>query len=232
VLPSDALLIDDLLIDALLLDFDGTIVDTERTVLAAWRAEYAAHGLVLDERIWRSTVGGVSDQYAVLAELVGPGFDLPAVRASVHRRESALVRDLPARAGVRECIHRARAVGLRLAVVSSSPAYWVTGHLDRLGLRPAFDTVVTRESAVTPKPAPDLYLEALDRLAVAPTRALVVEDAANGVTAARAAGLRCQAFPNEVTVHQDLSHADEVLPLGTTELWDAVQRLALLENDT
>ena len=107
----------------------------------------------------------------------------------------------------------------------------MTGHLDRLGLLSAFEVVVTRESAPRAKPAPDLYLEALARLAVSPDRALVVEDAANGVAAARAARLRCLAFPNAVTVHQDLSDADEILALGTVELWDAVRRTARLEAD-
>jgi HAD superfamily hydrolase (TIGR01509 family) len=219
--------LDALPLDALLIDFDGTIVDTESTVLAAWRAEYAAHGLVLDERVWRSTVGGVTDRYAVLAELVGDGFDRARVRASVRGREGALVGDLPPRPGVRECIERAVADGLRLAVVSSSPLSWVRGHLERLGLLGAFEVVVTRESAPRAKPAPDLYLEALARLAVAPHRAFVVEDAANGVAAARAAGLRCLAYPNAVTVHQDLSEADALLAPGGEDLWTAVRRAAL-----
>ncbi len=212
-------------LDALLIDFDGTIVDSESSILASFSEEYAAHGLALDEEAWRRTVGGVSDRYAVLAELVGEGFDRATVQANVRRRENVRVRDVPTRPGIRECIDRARAEGLRLAVVSSSPLEWVDGHLRRLGLRPAFEVVVTRESATRAKPAPDLYLEALAQLDVHPDRAVVVEDAANGITAARAAGLRCLAFPNPVTVHQDLSHADEVLAPGDGQLWAAVRRI-------
>jgi HAD superfamily hydrolase (TIGR01509 family) len=99
------------------------------------------------------------------------------------------------------------AAGTRLAVVSSSPASWVLPHLDRLGWLGRFEAVVTREDAARAKPHPDLYLMALARLGLTPEGVVVVEDSANGVAAAVAAGLPCVAMPNPVTAHHDLSLA-------------------------
>jgi putative hydrolase of the HAD superfamily len=131
------------------------------------------------------------------------------------------VADLPLRDGLEDVLERASGHGLVLAVVSSSPAWWVRGHLERLGLLDRFAFVVTREDAALAKPAPDLYLVALERLGLPPDEVLVVEDSVNGVLAAHAAGLRAVAVPNPVTARQ--AHVAEVLEPGA--LWQHVQRL-------
>ncbi|MCW2776466.1 MAG: HAD-superfamily hydrolase, subfamily variant 3 [Frankiales bacterium] len=180
----------------LLLDFDGTLLDSESTHLQSWEEAYALHGRPFDRAAWVAGVGGHGHDPS--GPLVGLGFDPDARRA----RERELVHALEVRAGVRELL----ALPGRFAVVSSSPRSWVVPHLERLGLLGALELVVTREDAPRPKPAPDLYLEALRRLGV--DAAVAVEDSANGVTAAKAAGLPVVAVPGPVTAGQDLSLAD------------------------
>lgn len=192
---------------AVLFDFDGTLLDTESTVLAAWREEYRHHGLELDIDVWMGTIGTDRDRYADLAELAGPGFDEDRCRTRKRAREAELVAALKLREGIAECLTMAGQAGARLGVVSSSPAGWVLPHLDRLTLTGQFDVVITRECAARSKPHPDLYLAALGQLGVTAKAAIAVEDSRHGVTAAIAAGIRCVAFPNPVTRHQDLSHA-------------------------
>ena len=209
------------MVRAVLFDFDGTLLDTESTVLASWEAEYAHHGHVLDRADWLRSVGTDGrDWYEALAALVGATFD----RADAHRRrrahEMSLVGALQVREGVADCLDQARGHGLRLAVVSSSPASWVVGHLERLGLLPLFEVVVTREDAERAKPHPDLYLVALDRLGLSPDEALVVEDSANGVAAAVAAGLRVVAVPNAVTAAQ--AHEGAVAVVEPSALWEQI----------
>lgn len=190
---------------ALLLDFDGTLLDSETCHLQSWEEHYAVHGHVLDRVAWIAGVGGHGlgpDPHAGLTALVGDAFDPAARRA----REMELVHALPPRDGVAELLQAAREAGCRLAVVSSSPRDWVVPHLDRLGLLGPLETVVTREDAPRTKPAPDLYLEALARLGT--DDAVAVEDSANGVAAAQAAGLRVVAVPGPVTAAQDLACAD------------------------
>ena len=195
---------------AVLFDFDGTLLDTESTVLTAWREEYDRHGLELAEDVWLATIGTDFDRYALLAELAGPAFDKERCRIRKRARETELVSALGLREGITECIAEVARAGIRLGIVSSSPADWVLPHLDRLALRDQFDVVVTRESARRAKPHPDLYLAALGRLGVPAALAVAVEDSRHGVAAALAAGIRCVAFPNCVTRRQDLSHADAV----------------------
>ena len=198
---------------AVLLDFDGTVLDTESTVLASWAEEYAAHGLPFDRAAWCARVGVFSENepYAELAALVGEGFDVAQAHRRRRAREDELVLDLPVKPGVVELLDGAAACGVAVAVVSSSPYAWVGGHLERLGLLARVATVVTRGDAPRPKPAPDLYLEALRRLGAAPRDAVAIEDSAPGVAAARAAAVRVVAVPNEITAGQDFSGADVVL---------------------
>jgi len=116
-------------------DFDGTLVDTESTVLASWEAEYARQGETLDRAAWVGQVGSEGvDWYAELAARVGPSLDVAAARSRRRAHEAALVAGLPLRAGMVECLEGAGRRGLRLAVVSSSPRDWVIGHLHRLDL--------------------------------------------------------------------------------------------------
>ena len=206
---------------AVLFDFDGTLVDTESTVLASWQHLYEHSGHALDLDRWLASVGGdVDDRYAALAELAGDGFDREAAHALRREHELALVADLPLRDGFAQVLDRAAAHGLVLGIVSSSPAWWVRGHLERLGLLDRFSLVVTREDAVRAKPDPDLYLVALERLGLPPEEVLVVEDSVNGVLAARAAGLNAVVVPNPVTARQ--AHVVEVLE--PTALWDRIAR--------
>jgi len=207
---------------ALLFDFDGTLVDTESTVLASWHHLYDASGHELELSRWLETVGGdVDARYDALAELVGDGFDRESAHALRREHELSLVGALPLRDGLSDVLDRAADRGLVVAVVSSSPAYWVHGHLVRLGLLERFAFTVTREDAERAKPHPDLYLAALDRLGLPPQDVLVVEDSVNGVAAAHAAGLSAVAVPNAVT--QDQPHA--VTVLETVALWSHLEQL-------
>ena len=207
---------------ALLVDFDGTILDTESCVLAAWREEYEYHGLQLDEDAWLAALGSHQDRFAAFSKLVGQDYDEAASRARKQRRQDELVAALVLRDGVDDCLRQARQLGLHLCVVSSSSSSWVTSHLKRLSLLHLFDVVVTREDAERSKPFPDLYLTALSRLGVAPSAAVAIEDSANGVAAAKSAGIRCVAFPNPVTERQDLSQADV---LARAPLWEHVRAI-------
>ena len=79
-------------------------------------------------------------------------------------------------------------------------------------MRDRFQVVRTREMVASAKPAPDLFLAALAGLGLEPHEAIVIEDSAHGVTAAKAAGLFTIAVPNPVTARLDLSAADRVVP--------------------
>jgi HAD superfamily hydrolase (TIGR01509 family) len=97
---------------------------------------------------------------------------------------------------------------IRRAVVSSSSHQWVDGWLDKLAFGQHFETVVCRGDAAQIKPAPDLYLEAANRLGLPPSECLVIEDSLNGVKAAKAANMTVWVVPNRVTADLDFTLAD------------------------
>src|SRR5262249_1059869 len=92
--------------------------------------------------------------------------------------------------------------GLRLGVASSNNRYWVESFLVQHSIRTHFSVIRTIEDVAVGKPAPDLYWSAVQGLGVRPQHCLAVEDSANGVRAALAAGIGCVvAVPNKLTAH-------------------------------
>ena len=199
---------------ALILDFDGLMLDTERAVFEAWREFYQEEGQHLAVSDWLSAVGYVNgfDPRAHLEKLTGRGFHWPDHDSRLSQRTLELVRDLPPFPGVRALLENGARLGYRLGVASNSSADWVLPGLKRLGVRDFFTVVRTRESVAHHKPAPDVYLAALSDLGVAlpPMGSLAFEDSEPGVRAAKAAGLYVVAVPNDLTRDQDLSLADEI----------------------
>ena len=199
---------------ALILDFDGLMLDTETAVFAAWQELYEEAGQHLAMSDWLNAVGYVNgfDPRAHLEKLTGRGFHWPDHDSRLSRRIVELVQTVPPLPGVPALLENGARLGYRLGVASNSDADWVLSGLERLGLRRWVGIVRTRETVTRHKPEPDVYLAALADLGVAlpPAGSLAFEDSEPGVRAAKAAGLYVVAVPNDLTRHQDLSLADEV----------------------
>ncbi len=198
------------MIRALVFDFDGLILETETPAYESWAEIFREHGHELPLDRWHDYIGSDTgfDPAGHLAALVGEGFDRDATQKRRDARKNELVEALEVMVGVHDYIADARRLGLHLAVASSSSRAWVLGHLQRLGIEAHWDVVRCREDVVRTKPAPDLYLAAVDALGVAPSEAVAFEDSANGIAAAKDAGLLCVAVPNALTAGMDLSRAD------------------------
>jgi HAD superfamily hydrolase (TIGR01509 family) len=201
-------------IKALLFDFDGTLVDTESIDLRTWTEVFESHGVTvpLDRFALRiGTLTGPNELDELDALLESP-CDRDAVTATRRRRELELLELEPLRPGVRELLEDARDLGLHIGIVSSSTRSWIDSNLERLGLVDGWATVVCADGDTARcKPSPALYLEALELLGVAADEAIAIEDSPNGIASARAAGIFCVGFPNDVTSALDLSHADLVV---------------------
>jgi beta-phosphoglucomutase-like phosphatase (HAD superfamily) len=101
---------------------------------------------------------------------------------------------------------------MKRAVASSGVRPYVEAVLGAIGLAGRFEVVVTGDDVAKGKPAPGVFLRAAERLNVRPPACLALEDAPNGIAAAKAAGMRCVAVPNAFTRTLDLSAADRILP--------------------
>jgi HAD superfamily hydrolase (TIGR01509 family) len=196
--------------DALVFDFDGLILETETPSLQSWSEIYREHGHEVPMEKWHGYLGADRGFEPVdyLAALVGEGLDRAATQERRDKRKNELIEALDVMEGVRAYIDDARRLGLRLAIASSSSRRWVVGHIERLRIHAFWDAVVTRDDVSRTKPSPDLYLLAVQRLGVVPSRAVALEDSPNGIAAAKDAGLRCVAVPNALTRDLDVSRAD------------------------
>jgi HAD superfamily hydrolase (TIGR01509 family) len=214
----------------LLFDFDGLIVDTETPSMASWQELYREHGHELPLEQWITLVGTIGapfDPYAHLEELAGP-LDRSAVLERRRDHELSLTDVEELRPGVLDYLEEADRLGLAKAIVSSSTREWIDRHLRRLERAEHFDAIVAADHHVArAKPAPTLYLEALDLLGLAPGEAIAFEDSPNGIKAAKAAGIFCVAVPNSVTAALGLDQADLVLDsLADLPLAELIERVA------
>jgi HAD superfamily hydrolase (TIGR01509 family) len=189
---------------AVVFDFDGLMIDTERVeadciieALSAWGVEvgYVDFGHLF----------GSVDADEQWNELLGQWCGRTTTELDAHIRPVAgrLKDELPLMPGVREVLDRAHERGLKVGLATGNGLETVQRRLGRHGVFDRFDAVVTRADVTAGKPAPDIYLETARRLAVPPDACIALEDSVNGCQAALAAGMRVIACPTVVTAHCD-----------------------------
>ena len=204
------------MLQAIVFDFDGTILETEGPDYQSWQEIFHAHGSELSLDTWIHCVGGTPadfDPFAILERQTGVALDRATTHQARRKRVLALIEQEPPMPGVEALIAAAQAAGIRLAVASSSSRDWVEGNLARLKLRHHFQAVHTANDVERIKPDPALYRLAADSLGTQPDQTLAIEDSRTGMLAAKGAGLRCLVVPNSVTQFSDFSLAD--LRLGS-----------------
>ena len=199
------------MIRGLLFDFDGLMVDTESPAYDSWQEIYREYGRELPLSRWAAVLGGSGrefDSCAYLQEQIGRSLDCDAIGARRWQRKLELVAAQPLLPGVADYIDAGRRLVLKLGVASSSSRKWVVGHLDRLGVSKLFDAIICADDVTHVKPDPEIYLTALAALDLRPEEVIVLEDAPNGLLAAKQAGIFCVAVPNPLTGQLSLDHAD------------------------
>lgn len=197
-------------------DLDGTLVDTMPLHYRAWDAAMRSAGLTctLDEELFYS-LGGVPTRR--VAELIAEHYGLKVDATAVFHHKEALFGELQADAKLIEPVADfARRVARThpVAIASGGPRDVVTRSLQLAGLAPLFKVVVTADDVINGKPAPDMFLLAARRMAVAPERCLVFEDAEPGMRAADAAGMQWVRVPSR-TRPADTGHPLQIKLKGT-----------------
>ncbi len=189
-------------IRAVIFDMDGVLTDSEPLINAAAIAMFKEQGLIVQPADFLPFVGAGEDRYiGGVAEKYGSPLDLPGAKRRTYEIYLELVPTaLHAFPGVPDFVRSCRAAGLLVAVASSADEVKIMANLQQIALPSEFwDAVVVGEEVQHKKPAPDIFLAAAQKLRVRPAECVVIEDAVNGVQAAKAAGMRCvavaQTFP-------------------------------------
>jgi beta-phosphoglucomutase family hydrolase len=178
---------------AVLWDMDGTLIDSAAYHFHAWRETLTGHGLDLSYEQFAATFGQRND--TILRLWLGESLsdaDMAAIGDAKELRYRSLVaeRGIALLPGVAERIAQLREAGWRQAIASAAPRANVLAIVDALGLRDVVGAIVSAEDVRRGKPDPEVFLRAAERLAVPPTRCVVVEDAPAGVEAGLRAGMR------------------------------------------
>ena len=216
------------MIQALIFDFDGLLVDTESPAFESWRQIYGEYGHDLSLGLWQGAVGTTHgfDAFAHLESLLGRPLDRAAGLARRRQLKTELSAGQPLLPGALAILDQARELGLPCALASSSDREWIEGWLARVAIRSAFACVRTADDVAHTKPAPELFLSAAECLGVEPQACLVFEDSANGILAARAAGMRCVVVPGAITRRLALPASELVLPaLDALPLGEILKRV-------
>ncbi len=201
------------MIQAILSDLDGLLVDSEPHSLASWQAVTARRGAILEPSILDGILG---QRLIETARLFVKRYNLSDVPEQPSREKESYqithlngqVKPMPGLSVLLDDVERR---GVRTAVASSGTRVYVQAVLDEIRLAHQFVTLVTAEDVTHGKPAPDVFLQAARAVDVRPDQCLVLEDAPNGIQAAKAVGMRCVAIPHQYTRGLDLSGADWIL---------------------
>jgi HAD superfamily hydrolase (TIGR01509 family) len=197
-------------------DMDGVIVDSEPLSMRTITEMAAERGVQLEPALLHELTGVSMER---VMEVVGARLAGPAGAAASGVDPAALRRDYDARylprlrasaaptPGVERLIAGLTAAGVPMALASSSTLAEIGAVTGALGLNGVLRGVASGEEVTRPKPAPDVYLLAVERLGAGPAGVVAIEDSATGVAAAAAAGLVCVAVRTAITHGHDFGPA-------------------------
>ncbi|MBS3796199.1 HAD family phosphatase [Pseudoalteromonas sp. BDTF-M6] len=200
------------MINTLLFDFDGTLVDSEAVHYRCWERVLADYGIRYDQTTFCQRYAGRPTLAS--AEDMVRQHQLPASAQALAARKNTLFSELaqsslpPLMAHAQLTLQQAHQAGFTLALVTGSTRDEVEPILQGYQLASLFSCIVCKDDVRNPKPHPEPYLLALEQLAVPARQGIAIEDTSTGSRSAKDAGLAVAAIPNCHTLVQDFSHVD------------------------
>ncbi|WP_156308224.1 HAD family hydrolase [Sphingobacterium endophyticum] len=202
-------------INAVLFDLDGTLIDSEYFYFSNWAPILENdYGLKIDFDEWISNFAGHTLSHNV--EMLNTAYKLSVDEedmwfATRSRYAKANMKNIRLMPYAKEILESVRDSGKTIGLVTSSYQTTVDTVLGEHKLLKYFEFFVTREQVENPKPNPEPYLLAVNKLLIPKEEIVVVEDTSTGCTAAKEAGLYCIAVTKQDVEKSRLAHADELL---------------------
>jgi mannitol-1-/sugar-/sorbitol-6-/2-deoxyglucose-6-phosphatase len=203
------------MIQAVIYDMDGVIIDSEPLWREAEIRSFALVGINLTPEMCGETTGLRVDEVVHYWQERFPHIQIEpeATERSIWDGVIALVKERgEIKEGVHESLEFVRAKHIPLALASTSAMVLINTVLDKLQLTPYFSVVHSAEFEKRGKPDPAVYLTTANKLNVSPAACLAIEDSLNGIASAKAAGMTCVAVPeSELLGNERLKAADAVI---------------------
>ncbi|MFT8362891.1 MAG: HAD-IA family hydrolase [Sporolactobacillus sp.] len=198
------------MIKAIVFDFDGVILDSERIMYLVMQKMFFDYKVELPLSVWSQAIGTQHgfDAISYLERESGVSIDRHAFSEERDRLFTALVDQEEVLPGVKSVINQAVDLGLKIGLATSSKGNWPRKHLKRLGIADYFQSVLSWDDVKKVKPDPELYLKSITSLGVTAREAIAIEDSFNGSLAAKRAGMFCIVVPNAVTKQMPFGHVD------------------------
>jgi HAD superfamily hydrolase (TIGR01509 family) len=206
-------------------DMDGVVIDSEPLSIAIIAEIISEHGGSADPALLAGLAGvNLAEVLEVAAAHSGRTLDTEALHRSYRERYLPRLRATAVpTAGFAALVTALKDAGVPIGLASSSSLAEIDVVVHALRLGPVLAAVASADEVARPKPAPDVYRLAIERLGTGPDGVVAIEDSAPGVTAATAAGLVCVGVRTAVTQAHDLGEVSllvnslEELDLGTLE---------------
>lgn len=199
---------------AIIFDFDGVLADTMQIHLESEQRIFEKLGLKISKGELAEFFGMKVSEFikTVLKEkgLKGDWRELLKEKYAVMEEliEQKGVKAIPS---IVEFVKKVKRKNLRLAIASGSRKKFINSVLKKIGLMDCFQVVLGEEDVQKGKPNAEIFLKCAELLGVKPGECLVIEDAENGIIAAKKAGMKVIALKSEFSGKQDLSKADKVI---------------------
>lgn len=186
------------MIEAIIFDMDGTLVDSEPFNTEIERRQFVHNNLTISEEEHKKYLGTASD--AMWKEICQRHRLQKTAEQLVEENHAECfaffseLKEIPVMPGVVEALEKIQAKNIPMAVASSSTPEMIDLILTRASLKKYFQVIVSAREVGKSKPEPDVFLRTAEKLGIEPRKCLVIEDSKNGIAAAQNAGMTCIAY--------------------------------------
>lgn len=198
-----------MVLKAVIFDLDGTLIDNEGVYDRAFCHVLKGVGISCEELNHIPGIG-VKENWVKMKQNLGLVEDPQDLAAQTQEFYLQHLNEIKARDGLRELIHYLKSKGTRIILATSNTAQIGNNVLQAIGIDHHFESKTFGDEVTRKKPAPDLFLKAMEKENLDPKRVVIIEDSPSGVEAAKVAGAKVIAIKTDWATRSQLHRADKI----------------------